>query len=128
MCECESVCECECECVRERAPGDDILIFVNFRLEATVSQSPMVKGKNKRHACTRARTHTHTTAVQHYNKATHNSEHNEEHLFLVKPVLLAAGLLNFFPLAPLLLSLSLRASGGDKQVSCLSRLRVSQVN
>lgn len=39
-----------------KAPGDDILIFVNFRLEATVSQSPVVKGKNKRHAhaCVRA--------------------------------------------------------------------------
>lgn len=40
------------------APGDDILIFVYFRLEATVSQSPVVKGKNKRHAQTCAFTHT----------------------------------------------------------------------
>lgn len=42
---------CARMCVRE-APGDDILIFVNFRLEATVSQSPVVKGKNKRQAHT----------------------------------------------------------------------------
>ena len=47
------VCVCVC-----KAPGDDILIFVNFRLEATVSQSPVVKGKNKRRACTCARVHT----------------------------------------------------------------------
>lgn len=33
------------------APLDDILISFNFRLEATVSHSPMVKGKNKRHTC-----------------------------------------------------------------------------
>lgn len=60
VCACVYVCE---------APGDDILIFVYFRLEATVSQSPVVKGKNKRHARTCAFTHTHHFTVTHYKKA-----------------------------------------------------------
>lgn len=44
-----------CVCV----PLDDILIFVNFRLEATVSHSPTVKGKNKRHTCSGAHSRAH---------------------------------------------------------------------
>ena len=36
-------CVCLCVGVRE-APGDDILIFVNLGLKATVSQSPLEKG------------------------------------------------------------------------------------
>lgn len=50
---------CVCFCVCESLSGDDILIFVKFRLEATVSQSPVVKGRNKK-TCTspvRARKH-----------------------------------------------------------------------
>lgn len=46
-----------CTCLRVCVPLDDILIFVNFRLEATVSHSPTVKGKNKRHTCSGARSH-----------------------------------------------------------------------
>lgn len=116
-----------CACVRAcvKTPGDDILIFVNSRLEATVSQSPMVKGKNKSHArmCARARTHTHHCTVTHYDKATHNSEHKKQHVFLVEAVLLAVELPNFSRPVLLLFSLSLCASGGQKQVSCLIRLR-----
>lgn len=121
------VCVYVCE-----APGDDILIFVNFRLEATVSQSPVVKGKNKRHVRICACTHTHTQylTATHYSKATQNSEHNKQHSFLVKVVLLAGELPNFFPLLlfGVLFSLSLHSSGGNKEVRCLHRLKGSQIN
>lgn len=52
----------DCVCVLYvSTPGDDVLIFVNFRLEATVSQSPVVKGTNKRTLLPEcARTHTHS--------------------------------------------------------------------
>lgn len=46
---------CVCVCVLL----DDILIFVSFRLEASVSHSPMVKGKNKRHTGLGARSRAH---------------------------------------------------------------------
>lgn len=44
-------------------PLDDILIFVNSRLEATLSHSPMVKGKNERHTCPGARSRAHVHRV-----------------------------------------------------------------
>lgn len=53
--DCFSPCSFDCVCVCL----DDILIFVNFRLEATLSHSPMVKGKNKRNTCPVARSRAH---------------------------------------------------------------------
>lgn len=64
---CVHVCVCVCVLGVFYAPGDDILIFVNFRLEVTVSQSPTVKGKNKRHV--RMWAHTHTKLHKHKKQA-----------------------------------------------------------
>ena len=53
------ICVCLCVGVRE-APGDDILIFVNLGLNATVSQSPLEKGMSAQKTQRARERHTHT--------------------------------------------------------------------
>lgn len=115
-----------------KAPGDDILIFVNFRLEATARQSPVVKGKNKRHTCTPAIAHIHTPTANAQQKCDFNKLHLFVFFCFAKAELLAGELHCFFSLPPAALwsffSLKQRGSGDDKEARRLHRLSESRVN